>query len=751
MGSESILGELENIFRDVERSFKEERRLLSFREYLALLASDPVRHSRDSSRYIRDMFEFYGRSNSERPWGVEARFSLFDLPFLPAEQARQERLIGQELVQQELFRTLNNFVREGRPKRVVLMHGPNGSAKSTVAACIMRALENYSQKAEGAVYRFHWIFPNQGKLRGAIGFGGKRGAARQDDGSYAHLEDEDIDARMFMEVRDHPLFLLPQEARARLLDKLYTAAGAKDPPPHWILHGSLSHKSRQVFESLLSTYEGSLEEVLRHVQVERYFISRRYRVGAVTLGPQLSVDAGERQVTADRSLAALPAALQSITMFEAFGELIDAAGGLLEFSDLLKRPLDAFKYLQITAETGEVSLRQQNVQVNCVMLASGNELHLTAFREHPEFESFRGRLELIRAPYLLSWGDEQAIYDAQIAPQVRKHVAPHATQMAAMFAVLTRMRKPNPDRYEKPLRDVVSELTAVEKLDLYALGMTPQRLDDEAAKLLRASIKTIYHESDAYPIYEGSVGASPREMRTVLLDASQNPRYESLSPLAVLDELDELCQRTSEYAFLQEERLPGGYHDHTLFRKTLFSRLLDAFEEEFRMASGLVDESRYNQLFERYVTHVSFWVKHEKVRNPLTGAYEEPDERMMREVEALLGGPDKPEEMRHSLINAIAAWAIDHPDHPIDHGRIFGPQLRRLREAVFGERRGAVAKLTRDIVVMLRDGGVGLDHGRQRAATAALERLKERYGYDDASAGDAAAVLLRERFSDLVI
>ncbi len=752
MGSERILDELESIFRDVERGFKEERRLLSFREYLTLLSSDPLRHTRDASRYVRDMFEFYGTENVQRPWGTDSRFRLFDLPFLAPEESRQERLVGQELVQHEIFRALNNFVREGRPKRVILMHGQNGSAKTTVAACIKRALDHYSQKDEGALYRFHWVFPNQGKLRGAIGFGGRRPVTRSDDdGSYAHLPDEDIDARLFMEVRDHPLFLLPHAPRAKLLEQLYAAAGATEPPPNWMLHGSLSHKSRQVYESLIASYDGALEEVLRHVQVERYFISRRYRTGAVTLGPQLSVDAGERQVTADRSLTALPPALQSIPLFEAFGELIDAAGGLLEFSDLLKRPLDAFKYLQITAETGEVALRSQNIQVNCVMLASGNELHLTAFREHPEFESFRGRLELIKAPYLLSWIDEQRIYDAQIAPQVRKHVAPHATQMAAMFAVLTRMRKPNPDRYEKPLRDIVSELSAVEKVDLYATGTTPTRLDDEAAKLLRASIKNIYHESDAYPIYEGSVGASAREMRTVLLDAAQNPSYDCLSPMAVLEELDELCQKTSEYAFLQEERLPGGYHDHSLFRKTLHTRLLDAFEDEFRMASGLVDEGRYSELFERYVTHVSFWVKHEKVRNPMTGQYEDPDERMMREVEALIGGPDKPEELRHSLINAIAAWAIDHPDEPIDHARIFGPQLRRLREAVFGERRVAVAKLSRDIAVLLREGGAGLDLGRQKAARETLDRLKQRFGYEDSSAADAAAMLIRERFSDIVV
>ena len=131
-------------------------------------------------------------------------------------------------------------------------------------------------------------------------------------------------------------------------------------------------------------------------------------------------------------------------------------------------------------------------------------------------------------------------------------------------------------------------------------------------------------------------------MRTVLLDAAQSSRYECLSPLAVLDELDELCERTGEYALLQEERLPGGYHDHVLFRKTLRQRLLDTFEDEFRVASGLVDETRYSELFERYVTHVSYWVKREKLRNPLTGQYEDPDERLMEEVEALLGAPDEP-------------------------------------------------------------------------------------------------------------
>jgi serine protein kinase len=746
----SILDELQRITQGIEQDFKVERRLLSFREYLELFATDPGRYSRDACRYVRDMFDYYGRTKVTRPWGEETRFRLFDLPFLdPAESAR-EALVGQEQVQDEIFRALENFAREGRANRLILLHGPNGSAKSTVAACIMRALEHYSERDEGALYRFHWIFPNQARLRGAIGFGGRRSSTRPDDGTYAHLSDEEIDARLQVEIRDHPLFLIPSEQRAELVLRLFAEGSVREAPPAWVLRGNLSHKSRQIYDALLASYDGALDEVLRHVQVERYFVSRRYRIGAVTTGPELSVDAGERQLTADRSAAALPPALQSVTLFEAFGELVDAMGGVLEFSDLLKRPLDAFKYLQITAETGQVQLRSQSVDVNCVLLGSANELHLSAFREHAEYESFRGRLELVRAPYLLSYLDEKRIYDAQIAPQVRRHVAPHATELAAMFAVLTRMRKPNPERYGKPLRDVIEKLTAVEKMDLYATGATPGELDDDAAKLLRVAVPDLYRESDAYPIFEGSVGASAREMRSVLLDAAQSPRYACLSPLAVLQEIDRLCERTGEYAFLEEERLPGGYHDHVLFRKVLRDRLLDALEDELRIASGLVDESRYSELFERYVTHVSYWVKGEKLRNPITGAYEDPDQRLMREVETVLGAADQAEELRRGLINAIAAWVIDHPDQPIDHAKIFASQHKRLRESVFAERRGAVAKLGRDLVLLLREDGAGLDAQRRAAATRTLADLKQRFGYEDASAADAAGVLLSERFATLL-
>lgn len=742
---------LSAIARTIESSYQQGRRLLSFAEYLDLFARDPVRYGRDASRYVRDMFDHYGSVEVVRPWGTFRRFSLFDLPWETDPAQRREALVGQEHVQEEIYRCLSNFAREGRANRFVLLHGPNGSAKSTVSQCLMRALEDYSSLDEGALYRFHWVFPTQKSVRGAIGFSGDAKIKRPEGESYAHLPEEEIDARLVIEVRDHPLFLLPLEDRRALIKELYGDSGATESPADWLLRGKLTHKNQQVYEALLASYQGDFLEVLRHVQVERYFISHRYRVGASTIGPQMHVDASERQITADRSLSALPTALQATTLFEAHGELIEAQGGLLEFSDLLKRPLDTFKYLQLVIETGEVALSQQTIQLNCVMTGSANEVHLDALRQHPEWASFRGRFEMIRAPYLLSWLDEQTIYDKQIVPHITKAVAPHATRVAALFAVLTRMRKPDRTKFPAALGDTLDSLTALEKADLYASGTVPERLDNDVAKTLRAHVGDVYRESDTYPLYEGRVGASPREMRAVLLNAAQHPDYDYLSPLAVLDELRELCSRRGEYEWLDEKEAPGGFHDYPGMLAAVRERLFDAWEDEMRVASGLVEETLYAELFDRYVTHVSVWSKNEKVRNRHTGAYDEPDVNMMAEVERLLGVTTDASDFRRALISSIAAWAIDHPGAKVNAVEVFPLHVKKMRGTVFAARRKAVAALCRDLVRHVRDGaGAGLPPARVTEVKAALARLENELGYQENAARDAASALVRWRFADLV-
>ena len=64
--------------------------------------------------------------------------------------------------------------------------------------------------------------------------------------------------------------------------------------------------------------------------------------------------------------------------------------------------------------------------------------------------------------------------------------------------------------------------------------------------------------------YEGCDGASAREIRAVLLNAAQDPRFDHLSPIAVLDQLRELVKSKSSYGFLNRP-VVRGYRDAVAF------------------------------------------------------------------------------------------------------------------------------------------------------------------------------------------
>lgn len=736
--------DLTRTFASAKERFDAARRVLSFAEHLQLLATDPRRHTRDAARYVVDCFDHYG----EEP-GVGARpsrFKLFDLPFEEkAPGRRSDRLVGHEETQHAVRGVLENFTREGMVNRLVMLHGPNGSAKSTFVHCVMRALEHYSTLDEGAQYCFSWIFP-RGRDGRTLGFGSTDDSMAA-SATYAHLPDANIDLRIASELRESPLLLLPVADRREIVGRAYAAHGVMEPAPKSIWEGQLGQKNRMIFEALLTAYRGDLSRVLSHVRVERFFISMRYRQGAVTVGPQMAVDASERQITADRSLAALPASLAALALYEAHGELVDASGGVLEFSDLLKRPLDAWRYLLLAVEEGEIALPTSVLPLNTVLLATSNDVHLKAFREHHEYKSFRGRLSLVRVPYLLDWRAEESVYAGQIAPQIGGHVAPHAIYIAALWAVLTRLRRPKSEHYDdKKLGNLASQLTPVEKAELYEGAVVPTRFGNDEAQELRAGIDLLRHEHDGEPQYEGSTGASAREVRVLLLDAAQDERYDGLSPLAVLERIVELTEE-ADYDFLKEPP-DGGYQDHRALVEVVRGRWLDRVEVELRRASGLVDESQYVELFDKYVTHVSYWLKKERVPNPLTGRDDEPDVKLMENVEAMLGITRNQESVRRDLISAVAAHAIDHPGERPSYPKIFSRQLEQLREATYASRKKQIAELAEDILRTVSGGAAvaGIDPLRIQRAERTLERMVAQHGYTRASARDVVAEILARRY-----
>lgn len=718
---------LERLRDDIAKRFERERRVLSFEEYLALVRASPATQLRDASRYLLDCLEHFGVETVERPWGPSRRFRAFDPASFGGAEA--DALVGQEAVQEAFHRALVSFARDGHANRLVLLHGPNGSAKSTFVACLMRALEAYARTDAGAMYRFSWVFPRERDGK-PLGFGSASEAASRGE-SFAHLPDDRIQAKIPCELREHPLLLIPARDRRPLLEAIARDQGLTAPLPTRLREGELGQKNRRIFDALLNSYRGDLARVLAHVQVERIEVSKRYRTAAVTIGPEMSVDAQERAIAVDRSLQMLPASLASTTLYETFGELVDGQRGIVEYGDLLERPLDAWKYLLLAVESGEVALRASTLNIDAVLVASSNDRHLEAFREHPAFASFRARLLPIRVPYLLDHRDEQKIYDLRVLPRAASRFAPHATFVAAFWAVCTRLRPAHRESFaDAALGRAAVALRPDEKAELYATGRAPARLEHDAIALLEANVRAVHEEQAAVDRYEGRTGASPREVCDLLLDAAAASASGEVTPIDVLDRLEQLCKRT-DLEYLQQKPV-DGYFDARAGLAWARSRWIERVEQELRDASSLLEDSQNENLFDRYVQNVVQWVKGENVSNPVTGSLEPPDIELMRGVETRLG-VRAAEAHRREMLASIASFAIDHPGAAVRNTAVFPRMIAELRESFFVERRRRITTLAEDMLVRL-EGAELANEERRRAADAAIERLLERHGYTRTSA-----------------
>ncbi len=733
---------IDDLFAAAAKSLHATGRVKSFHEFLKDVQGEPYRSSRSAAEYLLDMMGYFGEETIQGIGGSTTRYLLFDAKPYDGK----DRVHGQEEVQEAIYRALRSFVVTGQSNRLILLHGPNGSAKSSIVNAMVRGLEYYSQQPEGVIHRFHWIFPKKNYLGTEVGF--HREGVRPDraSGTFAFLDMEDIAARVPCELRDHPLLILPRALRAELLERARAQSSLQESGSPWILEAELCSKCRAIMDSLLAVYRGDLKRLLAHVQVERYFISKRYRCGAVTINPQVTADAEARQVTMDRSLSELPPYLQTLSLFQLSGDLVDGNGGLLEFSDILKRSIEANKYLLTACETGFVPLGSVSAQLNVVMMGSTNERHLQLFRKSPDYSSFKGRFKLIPTPYLLKASDEAKVYADQLAPmKVLKHLAPHTIDLAAYFAVMTRLRRPDPSSHAEEIRDATRSLNPLEKAKLYDAWEVPS-LSPAVRKALSRSVMALRDEFRDSPHYEGRFGASPREMRDLLLGCFYDEAYECVTPPLLFEQLSRMISETSVYEFLSIES-DNGYHDADGFIGLVREEFLDRVNEEVRESLELVAEDEYSRLFVRYVMNVKAFIKGEKVQVESSSRPIDPEEHVMERVESVIAPEGDRADFRRSIMGRIGAYSVEHSTEEIDYAMVFPELIDMLKDDFFFRRREAVEELARRFLQVGSDEFELLDEAVREKTSAALDRLIEKHGYCGNCAKEVVAFLLQERYA----
>ena len=153
--------------------FREQHWEGSFPEYLELVAANP-RIARNAFQRIYDMITHFG---SERyTWLREdyLRYKFFADPFDKGLDA----IYGLDRALMNLVDFFKSAAHQyGTERRILLLHGPVGSSKSTIARLLKKGLEYYSSAGRGGDVHFLLATAGQGRQPGGSPLPDARGAA----------------------------------------------------------------------------------------------------------------------------------------------------------------------------------------------------------------------------------------------------------------------------------------------------------------------------------------------------------------------------------------------------------------------------------------------------------------------------------------------------------------------------------------------------------------------------------------------
>jgi serine protein kinase len=639
----------------------------SMADYLDIVSAHPE-VLRDAFQRIYDLITSYGTEEYYENKEKLTRYKFFADP----DNGGADAVFGLET---PLMRLVNIFKSAskhyGTERRILLLHGPVGSAKSTVVRLLKKGLEAYSQKPEGAMYTFSWHFndPERGEV----------------------IEP--------CPMHEEPLHLLPRAVRSELLNRLSMRLNGSLKN---MLDADLCPSCRFYYRNFMQKYQGNLTKVFEHVKVRRLILSEQDRIGIGTFQPKDEKNQDSTELTGDINYRkiAVYGSDSDPRAFNFDGEFNVANRGLVEFVEVLKLDV-AFLYDLLCASQEHMIKPKKfpQTRIDEVIIGHTNEPEYRKLQNNEFMEALRDRTVKIDVPYITRLSDEVKIYEKDYRTGLiqGKHIAPHTLEMAAMWAVLTRLREPKK-----------ASLTLLQKLKLYN-GKTLPGFTEE-------NIKELKDEADR----EGMEGISPRYIQDKISNALvSEDAGNCVNPFMVLNELE------------------AGLDHHSLItaseQKKRFKELMTIVKDEYAETTKnevqraiCADEEAIKRLCSNYIDNVKAYTQKERVKNKYTGEAEEPNEKLMRSVEEKIEIPEsRKDDFRREIMNYIGALALD--------GKTFdyrtNERLHRALELKLFEDQKDTIKLTSLVSNVV-------DKETQEKIDVVKHRLVTNYGYCDVCATD---------------
>ncbi|MGE4164015.1 MAG: protein prkA [Vicinamibacterales bacterium] len=481
----------------------------------------------------------------------------------------------------EYFRTAAQGHQTAR--RILLLWGPPGGAKSTIATCLKRGLERWSHTDDGAMYA----------LAGCP-------------------------------MHEEPLHLVPgpletggQDLRASVQDYIGVEVTGQLCP-------LCEHR-------LARDYDGDFTRF----PIERVYCSEQRRVGIGTFAPSDPKSMSVEQLTGGINFKQLEAygSDDDPRTLDWAGEFSKANRGVLECIEFLKNPKEFLvEFLTLSQERQFKVPKFGFIDADIVLLAHTNETEFRQRMADPTNEALQSRLYTVPVPYNVRVSDEVRIYEKLLAQsRQRFHCDPHAVRAASSIAVMTRLT-PYPN------------LSLVEKLHLYDGREIGDFRLNQVPELQRAASR------------EGLEGIDPR----FVIDALSRAVNEAaavgdgqpccLTTVMAMRALRSSIERAHQ---LTDEQKQAHLAQLTEARKEIDRQLKDEVQRSFIPA--FADSAQ--AMLENYLNHCEAYCSKQRLCDPVTGEEVEPDEKLMRRIEEMIGVTDNAKDaFRTGVLMRIGLW-----------------------------------------------------------------------------------------------
>jgi len=371
--------------------------------------------------------------------------------------------------------------------------------------------------------------------------------------------------------------------------------------------------------------------------------------------------------------------------------------GIVEFVEVFKNEIE-FLHTMITA-TQEKNVpspgKQAMIYFDGVILAHCNEAEWNKFKSEHTNEAILDRIVRVNVPYTLEYEQEVKIYKKLIGrSDFDCHIAPHTLEVAAMFAVLSRLKASNK-------ADALTKMKIYNGEEIVEKGL-----------IKKVDIKDLREEVED----EGMTGISTRFIMKAIDAALSDSAKNMITPISIRDAL---IKQVKEQIVNADDRK----HFLQFLQKTLHEEYLSILEKEITKAFVTAYEEQAESLFNNYLDHAEAYVNNTKVKDRVTNEEMEADEKFLASIEEQIG-------IKGSAKNNFRADITSYMFAKLRRGEVidwrsYGP----LREAIENKLVSSVRDISR-IVTKSKSRDVK----QQKKFNAMVETLIENYGYNEDSA-----------------